>query len=123
MDIKNELGVVADQKGTPTWAYDLSSAIAEIVKKPGFPAGIYHFTNTGETTWHEFALEIQRAGTDLGILSRECLIKALTTAEYPTKTQRPAYSVLSKEKIKAAGILVPEWKASLWAYLAKDVRK
>jgi len=118
MAAKDEIGVVADQKGTPTWAYDLSVAIAGLVTKDGVPAGIYHFTNTGETTWHGFAQEILRAGTDLGLLARPCRIKALTTAEYPTKTKRPAYSVLSKDKILAAGIAAPEWKASLRAFLA-----
>jgi len=118
MASKDEIGVVADQKGTPTWAYDLSQVLATIVSWPDFSAGIYHFTNAGETTWHGFALEIQRLGTDLGLLKGVCRIKALSTAEYPTKTKRPAYSVLSKDKVLAAGIAVPEWKASLRAYLA-----
>jgi len=118
MASKDEIGVVADQQGTPTWAFDLSHALAAIAARPDFPAGIYHFTNSGETTWHGFALEIQRLGTDLGLLRSPCRVKALSTAEYPTKTRRPAYSVLSKDKILAAGVAVPEWKASLRAYLA-----
>jgi dTDP-4-dehydrorhamnose reductase len=118
MASKDEIGVVADQQGTPTWAFDLSRALAAIAEWPDFPAGVYHFTNAGETTWHGFALEIQRLGTDLGLLKSPCRVKALSTAEYPTKTKRPAYSVLSKDKILAAGIVVPEWKASLRDYLA-----
>ncbi|OHD14833.1 MAG: dTDP-4-dehydrorhamnose reductase [Spirochaetes bacterium GWB1_48_6] len=117
MAARDEIGVVADQKGTPTWAYDLSQAVADITTKNNFPAGIYHFTNAGETTWYEFALEIQRVGTDLGLLTRTCRTKALSTAEYPTKTKRPAYSVLAKDKILAAGITVPDWKMSLRDFL------
>jgi len=118
MGSKDEIGVVADQKGTPTWARDLSSALADIVARNDMPGGIYHFTNAGETTWHGFALEIQRAATELGLLAHACHVKPLTTAEYPTKTRRPAYSVLSKDKMLAAGIQVPGWKESLRAYLA-----
>lgn len=118
MASKDEIGVVADQKGTPTWAYDLSETLAAIAVRPDFPAGIYHVTNAGETTWHGFALEIQRMGTEFGLLKTACRVKALSTAEYPTKTKRPAYSVLSKDKILAAGIAMPGWKASLHSYLA-----
>lgn len=117
MGSKDEIGVVADQSGTPTWAFDLSQTLAAITTRSDFSSGIYHFTNAGETTWHGFALEIQHMGTELGLLKNPCRVKALSTAEYPTKTRRPVYSVLSKDKILAAGIAVPEWKASLRAYL------
>jgi len=119
MASRDEIGVVADQKGTPTWAYDLSIAIADIAERPDFPAGIYHYTDSGETTWHEFALEIQRTGTELGILSRPCRVNALGTEQYPTKAKRPAYSVLSKEKILSEGLIAPDWRASLRRYLSE----
>lgn len=115
---KDEIGVVADQRGTPTWAFDLSRALAAIVSRPDFPAGIYHYTNSGETTWHAFTLEIQRQAAELGLLVGTCRVKALSSAEYPTKAKRPAYSVLSKDRILAAGIDAPDWKASLRSYLA-----
>lgn len=121
MASRDEIGVVADQKGTPTWAYDLASAIADIAARSDFPAGIFHFSNAGETDWHGFALEIFRLGTELGLLSGSCRVNALQTDEYPTKTKRPAYSVLSKDKIRAAGITVPEWKTSLREYFRKDL--
>lgn len=114
MKEKEKIGVVADQKGTPTWAFDLSQAIVAVLvsKEPHY--GIYHFTNEGETNWHEFALEIQRLGLEYGLLPKPCEVAALTTAQYPSKAQRPAYSVLSKEKIKKTfGIEVPEWRRSL----------
>ena len=117
MQAKDEIGVVADQYGSPTWARDLSTAIADIVTRPDFPSGIWHFTNAGQTTWHEFALEIRRLALEKGLLQHDCRVNALTTDQYPTKTQRPAYSVLSKTKIIAKRIPVPDWKASLAAYL------
>jgi len=66
-------------------------------------------------------MEIQRLGREYGLLDHDCRIKPLTTAEYPTKAQRPAYSVLSKDKIIGAGIRVPEWKASLRAHFERDL--
>lgn len=118
---KDELGVVMDQKGTPTWAYDLSVALVALAGDDSTPAGPYHFTNDGQTTWYDFAVEIQRLGKELGILSRDCRVKPLTTAEYGSKTRRPAYSVLSKDRIKAQGISVPAWQDSLRQYFIRDL--
>ena len=118
MKEREEIGVVADQAGSPTWARDLSGAIAAILSRPEPPAGIYHYTNSGETSWHGFAVEIERLGREAGLLARPCRVKALSTAEYPTKTRRPAYSVLSKEKIERTfGLRPPEWRESLKAHL------
>jgi dTDP-4-dehydrorhamnose reductase len=120
MGEKEEIGVVGDQQGTPTWARDLSRALLTIVTSPRPRYGIYHFTNEGVTTWHEFATEIQRLAMERGILKRACRIKKLTTAEYPTKARRPAYSVLSKKKIAAEyKLVIPEWKTSLASYITE----
>ena len=114
MRSKDSIGVVADQMGSPTWARDLAETIATILRSRAPHPGIYHFTDSGEISWHQFALEIHRLGRELGILERDCRIDALRTDQYPTKTKRPAYSVLSKEKIASAfGIRVPDWKESL----------
>ena len=111
---RDSIGVVADQRGTPTWAFDLAEAIVAIIGASRPRYGIYHFTNAGETTWHEFADEIQRLGREYGLLDHDCAVNPLTTAQYPTKARRPAYSVLSKDKIIGLPALaVPEWKASL----------
>ncbi|HPG86869.1 MAG TPA: dTDP-4-dehydrorhamnose reductase, partial [Spirochaetales bacterium] len=118
---KDELGVVMDQRGSPTWAYDLAVALADLAVAEDVPSGPYHFTNDGETSWYDFAVEIQRLGRELGVLSRDCRVKPLTTAEYGSKTRRPAYSVLSKERIKALGVPVPGWKESLRAYFTRDL--
>ena len=111
---KDELGIVADQRGGPTWAADLARAIVHILRAPRSQFGVYHFTGLGETSWYEFALEIHRRGRERGILERDCNLRALTTAEYPTASRRPAYSVLSTEKIgRDYGIIARPWKESL----------
>lgn len=118
MAAKDRIGVVADQRGTPTCAKDLAGAIVKILRSPHPEFGTFHFTDSGETSWYDFAVEIQRLGRESGILERDCSIDALTTAQYPTKAKRPAYSVLSKEKIKAAyGLKIPAWEDSLAAFI------
>ncbi len=124
MKERNSLGVVADQIGSPTWAFDLAQVIRMLIAPEvgaedisAFPpAGMYHFTNEGQTSWYEFACEIHRLGRMLGHLDHDCRINPLRTDQYPTRARRPAYSVLSKEKIKTLGIPVPHWRASLEAF-------
>ena len=105
---KQQLGVIFDQIGTPTYAHDLALAIMTIINK-GIVPGIYHFTNEGVTSWYDFTKAIHRIA---GITT--CHVKPLHTAEYPTPAQRPAYSVLDKTKIKETfGIEIPHWEESL----------
>jgi dTDP-4-dehydrorhamnose reductase len=118
MSAKDSINVVGDQRGTPTWAYDLAQAMAEIIASNSNKYGIYHFTNEGRTDWHAFAVEIQRLGREFGILAKECAVNRITSDQYPSKVKRPAWSVLSKEKIKRElGIEPPDWKASLRTFL------
>ena len=105
---RDTLGVVADQKGTPTYASDLGGAIMAILMAERFESGIYHYTNEGVCTWYDFAVKI------FDIAGITCDVKPLTTAEYPTPAKRPAYSVLDKSKIKNVyGIQIPAWEESL----------
>ena len=107
---KDEIRVVADQTGTPTYGADLARALldmARIHKNDSLAAGIYHYSNEGRTTWHGFAEAIGR------LMGSECKVTAISTAEYPVPARRPEYSLLSKEKIKKLGILVPDWEKSL----------
>ncbi len=119
MKEREAIGVVADQRGSPTWAYDLASAILHLINLPKekLSPGIYHYTNEGETTWYDFAREIYRLGREQGLLERDCVVNPLTTDQYSTKARRPAYSVLSKEKIKALGVTVPHWQDSLARFM------
>jgi dTDP-4-dehydrorhamnose reductase len=115
---KERIGVVADQRGTPTNAADLAAAIVSILRAPRTAFGTFHFTDLGETSWHGFALAIRRLGRERGILERDCAVDPLTTAQYPTRARRPAYSVLSKAKIIAAyGLEIPSWEESLSVFL------
>ncbi len=105
---RNELGVVADQYGTPTYAGDLAEAIQTILKAKHFVPGIYHYSNEGFCTWHDFAAKI------FELAQIECTLKPLSTADYPTRAVRPAYSILDKTKIKKTfSIPIPCWEDSL----------
>ncbi len=105
---KKELGVIFDQIGTPTYAGDLAKAIMAAIHK-GIVPGIYHFSNEGVISWYDFTKAIHRIA---GI--KDCHVKPLHTAEYPTPACRPPYSVLDKTKIKETfGIEIPYWEESL----------
>ncbi|MDR2473152.1 MAG: dTDP-4-dehydrorhamnose reductase [Tannerella sp.] len=105
---RDEIGVVADQYGTPTYAGDLAKAIIKILLSDNFVSGIYHYTDEGICTWYDFACEIMR------IAGLSCRVIPLTTAEYPTRAVRPAYSVLDKTKIRETyGVVTPQWQESL----------
>ena len=106
---KPRLKVVFDQVGTPTYAYDLASAIVEILKDP--KTGIYHYSNEGVCSWYDFAKMIAELA---GGASAQCDIQPCHSDEFPSPVKRPAYSVLDKTKIKEAfGITVPYWIDSL----------
>ena len=105
-----EINVVNDQIGTPTYAEDLAKAIVKIMANDDRVEheGIYHYSNAGVCSWYDFAVEIVR------LSGLNCRVNPVTTAEYPTKTHRPAYSVLDKTKIKHTfGVEVPEWQEAL----------
>lgn len=112
---KDELNVVSDQHGSPTYAKDLAEIIYQSVYKK-IPYGIYNATNEGYTTWYDFTKEIL---SEQGI---DCKINPVTTQEYiemmkVTQAKRPYNSQMSKAKLKAQGIKVPDWKDGLRRYL------
>ena len=114
---RDEINVVADQHGSPTYAKDLSEIVYQAVTKK-IPYGIYNATNEGYTTWYDFTKEIL---AEQGI---ECKVNPVTTDEYIemmkiTQAKRPFNSQMSKNKLKEAGIIVPEWKDGLKRYLAE----
>lgn len=113
---KEQLGVIFDQIGTPTYARDLSVVIMTAINK-GIKPDIYHFSNEGVISWYDFTKAIHRiAGIDT------CHVKPLHTTEYPTPASRPAYSVLDKTKLKNAyGIEIPYWEESLAECIKKLV--
>lgn len=107
MQERDSIGVVNDQKGSPTYAADLAAVILQIIGK-GISPGIYHYCNEGVISWYDFAVAIKE------IISSACIVNAITTAEYPTPAKRPAYSALNTQKIKSTFTLsIPNWKDSL----------
>ncbi|MCQ2601717.1 MAG: dTDP-4-dehydrorhamnose reductase [Treponema sp.] len=122
MNTHEAVKVVNDQKGTPTFAKDLANVILEIISRGSMtPYGIYHVTDIGEITWWDFTNEIKKQGIETGWINetgKNCVVNSCTTDEYPTPAKRPAYSVLSKDKIQnALGITLPDWKKSLNEFL------
>ncbi len=105
---RDELRVVDDQIGTPTYAGDLAKVIFTIIESTEWKPGIYHFTDEGICSWYDFTVEIlQQAGIT-------CKVSPIRSSEYAYKTPRPLYSVLDKTKIKTTfGIAIPDWKNSL----------
>ena len=106
MTERQQVSVVADQFGSPTWAKDLAELIMVTLKK--WIPGIYHYSNQGRASWYEFALAIR----DLSELN--CEVIPVTSAEFPTAAQRPTYSLLDKTKVSQTfGIEISPWKDSL----------
>lgn len=112
---REELRVVADQVGAPTWAYDLAAAIAQLAPQLSpETAGTYHYTNSGVTSWYDFAVAIFEEAAALGFPLKIQRVIPITTADYPTPARRPAFSVLSLQKTAALlGAHPPQWRQSL----------
>ena len=123
MNSHDSVKVVNDQKGSPTFAGDLANVIIQIINKGNVPYGIYHCTNIGEITWWDFTNEIKKQAIEAGWLTnKECVVNPCTTDEYPTPAKRPAYSVLSKDKIqKVLDIKLPDWKESLRKFINSEL--
>jgi len=110
---KENLGVIFDQVGTPTYARDLAKTCLEIlfgdssedISKNG---SLYHYSNEGVASWYDFAISIMELGGE------NCKVKPIQTKDYPTLAKRPQYSVLNKSKIKTDfKIEIPYWRDSL----------
>ena len=110
---REELNVIFDQVGTPTYAGDLAMAILEIIQKTeskavNFVPGTYHFSNEGVCSWYDFAIAIHQ------IYGIDCKVSAIESKDYPSPVARPPYSVLNKSKIKSIfGTQIPYWRSSL----------
>jgi dTDP-4-dehydrorhamnose reductase len=122
-EARDEIRVVNDQRGAPTCADDVSAATVAVLRElrqgGGFDlsrTGTYHMTNAGECSWYDFARAIMR------IAHRATRVMPITSAEYPTPARRPAYSVLSSEKLaRAFGIRLAPWETALANCLAARV--
>jgi dTDP-4-dehydrorhamnose reductase len=90
---RDEVGVVCDQVGTPTWCRSVAEAIWAAAERPDL-RGVHHWTDEGTASWYELALAIQEEALALGLLPRPVSVRPLRTDQYPTPARRPAYSVL-----------------------------
>ena len=110
---REELNVIFDQIGTPTFAEDLALTILQIIHKIEskvceFVPGIYHFSDEGVCSWYDFAIAVHQ------IYGIKCTVNAIESKDYPSPVKRPPYSVLNKSKIKSIfGIQIPYWRTSL----------
>ena len=111
---RDELKIIADQVGTPTYAIDLAGIILHIIEVNSTAYGTYHYSNEGVTSWFDFARAI------FDISSTQVKAIPIRTDEYPTKATRPAYSVMDKSKIKQTfNIEIPYWRDSLITCLGR----
>lgn len=113
---RDQLGVIIDQTGSPTYAIDLAGAILDIIESGSTAYGIYHYSNEGVTSWFDFARNI------FDISNTTVKVNPVKTSEYITRAVRPAYSVMDKTKIKTTfGIQIPYWRDSLEVCIKKLV--
>lgn len=107
-ETRDEISVVGDQIGTPTYAGDLAEVILTIIDSKSESYGIYHYSNEGVASWYDFAKTI------FELSNKNIKVNPIATADYPTAAKRPEYSVLDKRKIKEhLGIVIPKWQTSL----------
>lgn len=112
---REELRVVYDQVGSPTWAYDIAQAITALVPQLNERTfGTYHFTNSGAVSWYDFAVAIFEEARARGYPLRLTHVHPITSDQYPTPAERPAYSVLAGDKLsRLIGQTAPHWRMSL----------
>jgi dTDP-4-dehydrorhamnose reductase len=114
MNERQEISVVDDQVGSPTYAADLAVALYTIAISANAPGGIYHYTNTGVISWYQFAVAIA------SLIETNCIVHPIPSSAYPTPAKRPAYSVLDTDRISQTfGIQTQPWQKSLEDCLKK----
>lgn len=132
MSEKEQLGIVGDQVGTPTWAAGLANMLWALVAKTDDKAPselhstsansslILNWTDAGVASWYDFAVAIQELAVDQGLLSKAIPISAIPAASYPTPAKRPAFSVLNKAQAEElSGVKTVHWRAQLKAMLTE----
>ena len=123
MKERDEVRVVADQVGTPTWARGLAEILWKFAVWRPLPPGhnnIYHWSDAGIASWYDFAVAIQEEALRLGLIDRRATIRPITTADYPTPAKRPAYSVLDKSATwNLLSVQPVHWRTALRSMLCE----
>lgn len=110
---RDEIRVVCDQVGTPTWAHDMAIAVWAIVAKSEV-SGTIHWTDAGVASWYDFAEAIREIGLEFGLISNKSVIRPIRTEDYPTKTVRPKFGVLDKtDTWRRLGYYPRHWREAL----------
>lgn len=121
MKEREELGVVADQIGAPTWAGGLARTIWGLVAKDA--SGTFHHSDAGVASWYDFAVAIAEEAHALGMIARMPVIHPLTTAEYPTPAKRPPFSLLDCRATRAVlGDQPVHWRTNLRLMLKEEIQ-
>ncbi|WP_442267258.1 dTDP-4-dehydrorhamnose reductase [Tenacibaculum sp. ZS6-P6] len=116
MESRDEISVVSDQIGSSTYAKDLAEIILQIIAFKKWKSGIYNYSNEGQISWYDFAVEIQK------IMKFDCKVNKILTKDFPAKAKRPSFSLLNKNKIKETfDIEIPNWGDSLRKMLNKNI--
>ncbi len=119
---RDELRVVSDQAGTPTWARGLAEAVWKTVSRPAI-TGILHWSDSGIASWYDFACVIARKAAVSGMIDRRPQIVPVTTSAFPTAARRPSYSVLDKSaSSEALGMIPPHWQENLHYMLEENAK-
>ncbi len=109
---RDELRVIDDQLGSPSWTADIAEAMWSLISTSA--AGTYHFSNEGVASWYDFAQAVLELARQSGITIQANRVTPIATEDYPTPARRPAYSVLSKQKIRAElDYPIPHWRVAL----------
>lgn len=112
MQEKEQLGIVYDQLGSPTWALTLAQTTWGLIEQNA--SGIHHCSDNGVASWYDFAAAIQEEANHIGLLDKSIPLRPIRSSEYPTPAQRPAYSVMDKSTTEATlGTTLPYWRSSL----------
>ena len=115
---REELGIISDQIGTPTWANSLAQAVWQAIDNN--ITGVHHWSDAGVASWYDFAYAIMEEGVALGLLNKTITLNAITTADYPTPASRPCYSVMDKTITwQALNIKSEHWRVALRKMMAE----
>ena len=115
---RDEIGVVDDQIGSPTWGPSLAEGIVELLRHS--VSGVVHYTDSGQASWWEFAKAIYETANKVGLIDEKCDIRPIPTSSYPTPATRPSYSVLDKSRtMEVLGHALPDWRSNLEIFMTE----
>jgi dTDP-4-dehydrorhamnose reductase len=122
MGERDSLGVVADQKGSPTYTLTLAENVATLIASDSDSFGIYHYSDEGVISWYDFAVKVYALGKKYGILVKQTDVKPISTSDYSTPAKRPAWSAFDKTKVKSLGLFsMNGWEENLENYIKRIV--